>query len=229
MDIIKLIKDNTKHYIPPQDERELIIGGWKCLCETYAPIFLEKSPHHLYQWSAIELILECVKELENIDFLLIGLIRNPMDTIYSQFKRWKTRPEKLQYQWLVAYQNLMRLKTIMGKKLLIVRHEDMVSSLQCLQPVFDFCNVKTGDDEQSYLHQKSITKWKNDNMFGFALSEEVIALAESYGYQTEALRNRSSMIWPIYREYARSLYKSKRPFKIIARKGVKGIKNVIGI
>ena len=169
-----------------------------------------------------------MQSLNDTDFLLIGLIRNPLDTIYSQFKRWKTRPEKVQYQWLIAYQNLLKLKDIIAEKLVVVRYEDMVRSLSYLKPVFDFCNVTISDADRNYLHQKSISKWKNDKSFGFVLSDEVIALAQSYGYQTEDLINRSSALWPIYREFGRALYKSTRPIKKLARKGRKGLKAFIG-
>ncbi len=227
-DLITLLRDNLESYSPPNNDKELIFGGWKLLCEKHIPIFLEKSPHHLCQWSALELIIECMKVVSDTDFLLIGLIRNPMDTIYSQFKRWKARPEKVQYQWLIAYQNLLRLRDIIREKLVVVRYEDIVSSPNYLQPVFDFCNVTIGDADHNYLHQKSISKWKNDKSFGFAISDDVIALAQSYGYRTEDLTNRSSALWPIHREFARIVYKSTRPIKKIARKGAKGLKAFIG-
>ena len=218
--LITLLCENIENYSPPNnDYKELIFGGWGLLCEKYAPIFLEKSPHHLYQWSALELIIECIEKLNNIDFLVVGLIRNPMDTIYSQFKRWKVRPEKLQYQWLIAYQNLLRLKNILGKKLVIVRYEDIVSSLTYLKPVLDFCHIIIDEADHNYLHQKSVLKWKSDKFFGFVLSDEVISLAKKYGYQTEDLANRSVTLWPIYREFARAFYKIKR----FAIKCVKGL------
>jgi len=214
-----LLKDNLENYSPPHDDQELIISGWKRLCEKYAPIFLEKSPHHLLQWSAIELIIECIEEIDEIDFLLVGLVRNPMDTVYSQFKRWATRPEQLQYQWLVAYQNLLRLKNIMGEKLVIVRYEDMVSSPRYLRPVFDFCDVAVDEVDQNYLHQKSIFKWKGDKFFGFSLSDEVVALAESYGYQKEELTNRDALLWPVCREFTRIFNKGKRTLTKIVQQG----------
>ena len=95
-ELISLLKDNLNDYVPPVDDKELIIEGWRLLCNKYSPIFLEKSPHHLCQWAAIELIIECIRQVTDVDFLLIGLIRNPMDTLYSQFKRWGSRPEEVQ-------------------------------------------------------------------------------------------------------------------------------------
>lgn len=188
-DLIKLLTENLIHpYIPPRDDRELIFDGWLQLCQRYAPVFLEKSPHHLHQWSALELIVECIEKLPNVDFLLIGLVRNPMDTLYSMWKRWKGDPEKNQYQWHTAYSNLLKLKEILSEKLIIIRYEDIVSNESCLQEVYDFIDA-IDTDSNKYFHSKSLTKWKQDPLYDFNLSNEVIALAEVYGYRYKDMLN----------------------------------------
>lgn len=189
LDLITLLRDNLYNYSPPSNDKKLILDGWRLLCEKYSPIFLEKSPHHLYQWSAIELIIECIRELDDIDFLLIGLIRNPMDTLYSQFKRWRASPEKLQHQWYTAYHNLLKLKEIMGEKLIILRYEDITSSLDYLLPVFSFCDISIDTVDQSYLHRTSVFKWKQDKKFSFMLDNKVADLANEYGYKDEEIIN----------------------------------------
>ena len=110
-EIVDLLSRNLPSYIPSlRDDQALLFGGWEALCDRYGPVFVEKSPHHLCQWSALELIRECVDRCKHIDFLLIGLVRNPLAVLYSQFIRWQTRPELLQMQWLNAYRNLGCLK-----------------------------------------------------------------------------------------------------------------------
>lgn len=213
IDLISLLKDNLDDYVPPDGDKELIMEGWRLLCGKHSPIFLEKSPHHLYQWSAIELIIECVRKVNDVDFLLIGLIRNPMDTIYSQYKRWKSSPERVEKQWCVAYQNLLRLKDIIGNKLVIVRYEDMVASLENLESVFSFCGVTVNVADKSYLHQRSLQKWKNDVLFGFLLSNETIELAEKYGYQRDELINETNLMWPVVRKLSRVAYVAVKPVK----------------
>ena len=212
-ELISLLKDNLDDYIPPVKDEELIMEGWRLLCKKHSPIFLEKSPHHLCQWSAIELIIECIRKINDVDFLLIGLVRNPMDTIYSQYKRWKSPPEKVQEQWLVAYQNLLRLKEIVGDQLVIVRYEDMVTSLEYLEPAFNFCEVTVRTADKTYLHQKSLQKWKNDVFFGFSLSDETIELAEKYGYQRDELTNETYLIWPAVRTLSRIVHIAVRPIR----------------
>lgn len=206
-ELLALLRENIGGYVPPANDREFVIDGWQQLCRHHRPIFLEKSPHHLCQWSALELLHACMQEAEDIDFLIIGLIRNPMDVLYSQFQRWRTRPEELQYQWLAAYQNLLRFKNLAGDRVVLLRYEDMVSSLRYLQPVFDFCQVEAAAADQSYFHRKSLLKWRDDARFGFVLADEVVALAKQFGYREEELRNTGKPLWPLYRETLRAGYR----------------------
>ena len=222
-DLVTLLQENLDDYCPPTDDRELIMGGWARLCETYAPIFLEKSPHHLCQWSALQLIVQCMQELRGVDFLIVGLVRNPMDVIYSQYRRWKSRPEDIQRQWLVAYRNLAALKEQVGDRLTIVRYEDMVVSLGFLQPVFDFCGRSPQDFDQHYFHNKSVAKWKHDALFGFAPSDDLMDLAGRYGYDREQLCNEPTKFWPVIRECSRARYRTVAPLKSLARHAMESL------
>ena len=125
-DLITLLRDNLDDWEPPDNDKELIMAGWRLMCQKHSPILIEKSPHHLCQWSAIELIIELISNIKDVDFLLIGLIRNPMDTIYSQYKRWKSSPKKVEKQWFVAYQNLLKLRDVIGEQLVIIRYAETV-------------------------------------------------------------------------------------------------------
>ena len=127
-ELIDFLGRNLGGYAPPASDQELVFEGWRALCRRFGPVFCEKSPHHLVQRSALELILECQQRQPDIEFLLIGLVRNPMDTIYSQFIRWGARPERLQHQWQLAYENLLALKERCGEHLIVLRYEDIVAS-----------------------------------------------------------------------------------------------------
>ena len=209
-DLIDLLRDNVPGYQPPTGDRDLIFEGWRQLSERYAPIFLEKSPHHLLQWSALSLIGEAMERLEGrVDFLLVGLVRNPLDTLYSAFRRWQTPPEKLQYEWLKAYTNLRQLEKQLGDRLVTVRYEDLTVSLAPLARVFDFCETAP-DPHTAPLNRRSLLKWQQDPLFGFVLAPEVRRLAQSYGYTEAELTNHPSQIWPLYRDVSRSLYRSAR-------------------
>src|SRR5678815_4245674 len=78
----KFIALNAPGFSVPSDIEAMIIEGWRELCVHHAPIFVEKSPHHLHQWAALELLAHAVDRLSSIDHRFIGLIRNPMDYLY---------------------------------------------------------------------------------------------------------------------------------------------------
>jgi hypothetical protein len=206
-DLLKLLNDNLDCYSAPQDEAELIFGGWKLLCKQYGPIFIEKSPHHLHQWSALELIRECMRKQPEIDFLLVGLVRNPMAMLYSSWDRMRTVPEANQYEWMTAYDNLLRFKGKIGDKMVVIRYEDMVKTLSCLKKVFDFIGVNGVPLMNESFHPKSMHKWRNDQFYGFQLSAEVVDFAKKFGYCEEELKNQNSFLWNIYRELPSGVHK----------------------
>ena len=216
-DLLELLSDNIPGYQAPTDEREMIMQGWRLLCEEFGPLFLEKSPHHLSQWSAIELILECIDVNQDIDFLLIGLVRNPLETIYSQYTRWKSPTLAVEAQWINAYQNLLRLKNMVGDRLVIVRYEDLTSSVQSLAPVFNFCGVTLDSSADEFLHAKSVSRAQADPYFHFAPSAETIELAEQYGYSESEIINETRSFWPIQERSRRMAYLTRKGFRKWAR------------
>lgn len=207
-DLQTLLLDNLERPVLPNTDQGLVFDGWRQLCEAYRPVFVEKSPHHLCQWSALELIVEARDRLKDVDFFVVGLIRNPMDTLYSQFQRWRSPPERLQYRWGLAYRNLLKFKEIFGQNLLVLRYEDMVSSARSLQPVLNFCGSALGEDEEGFFHNRSVAKYRADRYFGFRLADEIVELAKIYGYGEDDLRNDPWMFWPVYRHASRVGYKA---------------------
>ena len=201
--IMDLLSYNIPGFVPaPSDDKFFLFGGWRALCERYGPVFLEKSPHHLGQWSAIELIIEFIDLNPQIEFVLVGLVRNPLSVLYSQFRRWRTRPEKLQDQWLMAYRNLKRLKGVLGQRLIVLTYEEMITNPECIQPLLDFCRADEHALSSWSFDARSTSKWREDTSFGFMLSNEVVDLAMEFGYREDDLRNRRRLVWPAYREFA---------------------------
>jgi hypothetical protein len=46
------------------------------------------------------------------DFRFVGLVRNPMDMLYSAWTRWRTQPEDSQHHWRIAHENLERFRRV---------------------------------------------------------------------------------------------------------------------
>jgi len=207
-DLIQLLSKNLDDYIPPRNDREMIFDGWRKLCYTYSPVFLEKSPHHLLQWSSLLLIAECIEKFPEIDFFIVGLIRNPMDTLYSMWSRWRSFPEIKQKEWATAYDNLLRFKKVVGAKLILVRYEDLVADDTCIQDLYQF--IGSPDFVGSnYFHKKSLGKWRSDKTYGFTLSADAMGVAKRYGYEEETLVNDKEVhLWSVCRVVSRYAYKA---------------------
>jgi Sulfotransferase family len=222
-DLIDLLRANAPAFDPPNDEEDLIFEGWRALCLAHEPVFVEKSPHHLYQIACLDLIEEATTRLPEIPFHFVGLIRNPMDVVYSQWQRWQSPPERVQEEWVIAYRNLQKFHAQMGERVTLVRYEDMVRSVDVMAPVFRFCGLDPTTQKGGELHQRSIAKWRHDQKFGFGLSSEALELARELGYGADELptRRRSSKAWPVLRETSRAARLMASPIrraKSIARR-----------
>lgn len=198
---------NLDVYSPPKDNTELIFDGWKKLCQQYGPVFVEKSPHHLHQWAALELLIDCINRYPEIDFKIIGLVRNPQAMLYSSWKRWKSIPEKNQFEWYTAQDNLLKLRDILKNNLLIIRYEDMVSDSNVQEKILRFVDLKGNQDSKGYLHKRSISKWNKDPLYGFQIHSDVVKLAEQYGYDIDVMKNNYNMLWTGVKYLAKIKYK----------------------
>jgi len=209
-ELLAFLRKNTGESRRTQDTRQWVFDGWERLCQTHRPVFLEKSPHHLVQWAALELMLDCDVSLSSTEFLYVGLVRNPMDALYSAWSRWRTFPEYAQFEWELAYRNLEGLRARLGERLVVVRYEDIVQDLASLAPVIEF--VGAGQDElpTDFLHARSVNKRRDDPRYGFQLALSVRELASTFGYDEVDLEHREVQGWERYRDRARRLYEAQR-------------------
>jgi hypothetical protein len=197
-DLLVLLAENVPDFQPPADDYDWIMQSWRQLCRRFTPLFIEKSPHHLCEWSALDLILQAQRALEDVDFLIIGLVRNPLDTIYSHFERWKSIPALVEKQWVVSYQNLLRFREQLPEKTIIIRYEDLIKQPKVIEPILQFCGFSPSKEAQTYLPSRSVHKWKTDRWFSFGLSQESQQLAMHYGYQDEELQSQGNFWAPAY-------------------------------
>ena len=198
-EIRNLLTANLPHFVLPVDSRELIFGGWQQLCCRFGPTFVEKSPHHLHQWAALDLLLEAVRLLPETDFRFVGLVRNPMDVLYSMWRRFRTDPVCFQHHWRLAYENLLRFNQHAAGQLLIVRYEDLAAYGNGARRLLEFIGQPPVPDAEHFVHGQSLQRWRKDRWFGLQLHPEVERLACSFGYSSDDLVNRSYPLWSLYR------------------------------
>lgn len=186
--------------VPASDDR-MVFEGWARLCERYAPVFLEKSPHHLHSRSALSLIERAPSATSHeIDIRMIGLIRNPIDTLYSIWQRWRIRPELRQHEWVAAYENLRSLTQRLGGRIIVVRYEDLVTDPSQLVDVCAFLGIDRNQDVGGGIRSDAVSRWHADRTFGFQPDQRVVDLAMSFGYDPEDLSPSRSVLWGMARE-----------------------------
>lgn len=199
-DLVEFLEQNLARPIRPDAEGDWLFDGWLELCRTRRPIFLEKSPHHLHCWTALELLMGCADRASDVEFRLVGLTRNPMDTLYSKWRRWRQMPERSQYEWLQAYRNLQRLAGLAGERLRIVRYEDLVADPTVLDEIRQHLGLPPAEEraaEGTRFHDRSLARWRKDPTFGFRVSPEVMACALDLGYEPSELLGNRSFTWPL--------------------------------
>jgi Sulfotransferase family len=203
-DLLQLLRDNLPGYSPPSDPVEMIFQGWRALCVHYAPIFIEKSPHHLHQWSALELMLEAERRLSEVEFRYIGLVRNPMDALYSMWAKRRDDLASYQAHWGMAYENLLRLRAYASDRLIVVRYEDLVGGAHSMEHLFRFLGQEPKTAARSFFHSHSRQLWRHDRWFGLQLDPQMIQLARQFGYSAEDLHNDEAYrLWPAYQVLSR--------------------------
>jgi hypothetical protein len=158
--------------------KQRIFEAYLNLIRQNNPLFVEKSPHHLYNQSNLDLLAEFATQYKDeVDIKFIGLVRHPLSVIYSGWERWKHDCIEFEKEWLISNSNLLKNKENLNIE--IIRYEDLVAENGTflkdkldLEPVSDEFNFK----------KTSLEKWKTDKDFGHELSKETIELARLLGY-----------------------------------------------
>ncbi len=204
----EFLKQNLGVEDLPSDDGQFVFEGWYRLCKHYGPVFLEKSPHHLHYPAALQLISECAGRYPDVTFRFIGLVRNPIDTLYSMWCRWRAVPEVQQYEWLAAYRGLKYFQSLEGDRLRIINYESLVSDGAVIKDLCEFLGIEWTPDIGRDLKPSSIGSWRKDKRFGFRLAEEVVKLAQELGYASEDLQIKTSTTWPVYRDIKRMAFRA---------------------
>jgi hypothetical protein len=180
----------------PVDEN-WVMTGWDRLAAAHGPTFVEKSPHHLHSTSAIELIERCAMR-PGVDLRVVGLVRHPVDTLYSMWCRWSTPPQDRQHEWVRAYRNLLALKNRWGGRLCLVRYEDLISDREELSRVTTFCGLTPAPLSES-LRADSVGAAGRDLRFAFNPGPALCEVAAELGYGDVARSRAVPLAWPAWR------------------------------
>lgn len=185
-DLMELLSQNVPEFEPAtRNDHEFVMKGWEAMVRQHAPVFIEKSPHHLHSSAALGLIQQAAKNTASTQHVFIGLVRNPTDTLYSMWQRWRIPPARGEEEWIRAYQNLLRFQEDLGDTFLLVRYEDIVSDGSTLDAIWRHVGLEPPDSHD--LHAASLSKWRQDSSFGYRPSQELTSLAAHFGYAVSDL------------------------------------------
>ncbi|MBM4362223.1 MAG: sulfotransferase [Deltaproteobacteria bacterium] len=196
-----LISENAPGFVLPAEPEALVYEGFRALAGAHAPLFVEKSPHHLHQRACLELLLEARRRLPELDIAVVGLVRNPMDALYSAWSRWRTPPESLEDHWRIAHENLEWLGgQLPADRLRVVRYEDLAKDPSRAPDLLRFLGVaEPPEAASSHFRESSVKRWRTDPGFGFVLDPRVARVAQRFGYSAEELRGTRRLSWPVRR------------------------------
>jgi hypothetical protein len=196
-DLLK--KNKIETTLSQQTRKEEFFELFFKLCKNTGFPVVEKSPHHLFNASNIQLILDFKEYIApRADVVLIGLVRNPIDTVYSAWTRWRYDCRAFEHEWFATYDNLRELKK-KRNDVAVFHYEEISRSTQKLDEFLECsCGLKKISDSYSF-NEKSLHKWKRDGLFHYTLSEEVDKLARKLGYENEdlVLTKNVSLKWTI--------------------------------
>jgi hypothetical protein len=216
-EIKAFLEKNLTQPLSYETDEELVFNGWYALVQEFGPVFIEKSPHHLLQWSALELMIEFERRFsDQVNCHYICIVRNPKDVFMSQLRRWNVSPERLENQWLITNFNWMRfseLPTTVSDKILI-RYEDLISDTK--STIKHICQ-KFGISESFHGNEvaKTSKSAKHNALFGYQFSASVVMVAKSQGYSANEVQGNTCYQWRIYRLYISLFYS---PLKVVFQK-----------
>lgn len=224
--------------LPDEGEytEKIIFDIWDKLLERHGPVLFDKSPRYLGSSDALDLILKYQKTGKGRDVRFVCLMRNPLDCIASQKKRWGMSLKFRDKSWVNYYKNFEKLQHKLGeqnKTAHLVKMEDfMADPNKFIGGMLKFCGLD--DEKKSYSHIKwidgvSVLNYLDGPEFlEWTVSPQMTRFFEKYGYNKQYIsvgKDRKALLAPSKESNARYILLSSEPLteKIAANTGA-GIK-----
>ena len=101
---------------------------------------------------------------EGCRYLVIAIVRNPLDVVYSAWRRFRYRPEQYQWEWVATYDNLEVASRLFGDRFVQLRYEDLVTGpTDLFDRVADLVGVPASTwEDRGGLHGGSLRRWSTD-------------------------------------------------------------------
>ena len=157
--------------------------------------------------AALELLAEAMRRDEGCRYLVVAIVRNPLDVVYSAWRRFRYRPERYQWEWVGDLRQPRGRGRLYGDRFVQLRYEDLVTGpTDLFDRVADLVGVPASTwEDRGGLHGGSLRRWSTDPAFGFSLHPDVVALGRgpSATTTTSCATRRRAAAWPLRREALR--------------------------
>lgn len=187
----EMIVKNVPDFKVPEDNHALIFDGWEALCKRFAnPVFFEKSPQFLAEWSSLHLLVDWMQKTE-FDVRIIGLVRNPLAVQFSAHELFSTEAESRQFGWLAIQRNLLALQAMVPTNAFrLVRYEDIIADpVGQLGELCAYLGVAPEPHIGASVHSSSKEKWRENPNYTLQLDPAVAQIAKTFGYSDQELSN----------------------------------------
>lgn len=188
----RFMEENVRAWAHPLRTEDDFFAAWTAVVRSAPQDLVEKSPHHLYEDSVVRLMERYAESDPGVDVRFIGLVRNPLATLYSSWRRFGVRPPSEERHWRRAYRLLLDLQERKPHLVTIVTYEGLVRNPGHLAPLL---TIEAPTPASVTLHDGSVERWRQDETFAHHLSEETICLAERFGYSRDEMLNPLQAQW----------------------------------
>lgn len=158
-------------------------------------VLIEKSPHHLFNISNVDMILRFREYARGrARVYVMGLVRNPMDSVFSAWSRWRFHCRSFEDEWRQSYENLSAIKG----QVAVFNYEQIARSAKSLDEYLHQCGLSKVSDSYR-LNSRSVGKWRMNHGFRHRLSPETMRIAKELGYGEEELAQprTASLAWKV--------------------------------
>lgn len=176
--------------IPVPLTRKALCDLWDTVLSRYGPVVFDKSPRYLNSPAGLRALFEYMKK--GNDIRLFAIIRDPRDTIDSQFTHWKDSflkgtPEFRERHWIEAYRNLHAFRREVGEENCpVFKYEDLTRNPdKNLGAVFKHCGLKHVSKTYRHVRPTSVGRYKHSahrEIKRWTFGQDFIETAAMFGY-----------------------------------------------
>ena len=204
---------------------KFIFNLWNEILDNNGGIVFDKSPQYLGDFKAMNLLKKFIINGNNVKIL--ALIRDPKDTITSQFELWKeyTLNDSLEKREKFLVQQYQHLEKLQKENNIPLYYYEKLSRnpIKYMTEIYNYCELPIENDTWSHLKPVSIGRYSTSiiiNKKKWQFSDEFKEFLTKHNYLEEQL----NYIQKIFLKILRIILEFKRLIPLKIKKKLKSYK-----